>query len=124
MWYINDSCVKPRFLWTVLESRPRKWLTEIVIYLNRFESLEHHDHTLLRKPFHKLRGVQMPAVACESRGGDVATFPFVLARTLLTVFEAGNEHLVTDVLEQVCIPVAVDVSPFFGFVVSFPISVV
>jgi hypothetical protein len=38
--------------------------------------------------------------------------------------EAGNEHVVTHILEEVWISVVVDVPPFFGLVVSCSFSVV
>lgn len=95
-----------------------------IVYLNSLEHFEHHDHTLLVKPVHELRGIQLPAVSCQGRAGDVSASGNTSALLLVAVFETCNEHVVAHILEESRITVVIDESLFFGLMIFCSLSVV
>lgn len=95
-----------------------------IVYLNSLERFEHHDHTLLVKPVHELRGIQVPAVSCQGCAGDVSASGNTSALLLVAVLEACNEHVVAHILEESCITVVVSVSLFFGLMIFCLFSVI
>lgn len=95
-----------------------------IVYLNSLERFEHHGHTLLVKPVHELRGIQLPTVSCQRRAGDVSASGNTSALLLVAVFETCNEHVVAHILEESGITVVVDESLFFGLMIFCPLSVI
>lgn len=99
-------------------------LTSEVVYLNRLKRFDHHDHTLLAEPFLELCGIQVPAVSCQGRAGDVPTSGNTSALLLVALFEACNEHVVAHILDKSCITVVVNEPLFFGLMIFRLLSIV
>lgn len=96
----------------------------MVMYLNRSERFEHPDHTLCAEPVPELCGIQVSAVSCQGRAGDVSASGSPSALLLVAVSEAGNVHVMAQVLKKRCITAVANESLFFGLMISCPLSVI